>query len=74
MWGYYGWAYPIAYSPGYMRTDRLVGVETNVYDVESDRLVWSGLSRTENPNDVRKLVAATAKTVRSEMRKYGFLK
>ena len=31
-YGYYGWAYPISYSPGYFRQDRLVGVETNIYD------------------------------------------
>jgi hypothetical protein len=73
-WGYYGWAYPIAYQPGYLQTDRLVGIETNVYDVETEKLVWSGLSRTKNPDDVDKLVADTAKAVRSEMKKYGFLR
>ena len=50
-WGYYGWAYPIAYQPGYLQTDRLVGIETNVYDVETEKLVWSGLSRTKNPDE-----------------------
>lgn len=72
-WGYYGWAYPLAYSPGYYRSDRLVGVETNVYDVGNGKLVWSGLSQTTNPEDVKKTVAATAKAVRQAMRKYGFI-
>ena len=36
-YGYYGWAYPLAYSPGYYRTDRLVGVETNVYDASTGK-------------------------------------
>jgi hypothetical protein len=72
-WGYYGWAYPVVYSPGYYRSDRLVGVEVNVYDASNGKLVWSGLSQTTNPKDVKKTVAATAKAVRKAMRKYGFI-
>ncbi len=72
-YGYYGWAHPISYSPGYYQTDRLVGVETNIYDTSDGKLVWSGLTQTTNPTDVRKLVADTAKKVRQEMRKYGFI-
>ena len=72
-YGYYGWAHPISYSPGYYQTDRLVGIETNIYDTSDGKLVWSGLTQTSNPTDVRKLVADTAKKVRQEMRKYGFI-
>jgi hypothetical protein len=72
-YGYYAWAYPVVYSPGYYRSDRLVGVETTIYDAETGKLVWSGLSQTSNPKDVKKLVAATAKAVRKAMRKYGFI-
>jgi hypothetical protein len=72
-YGYYGWAYPVVYSPGYYRNDRLVGVETNIYDTSDGKLVWSGLSQTTNPKDTRKLVADTAKAVRNAMKKYGFI-
>lgn len=72
-YGYYGWAYPVVYSPGYYRNDRLVGVETNIYDTADGKLVWSGLSQTTNPKDTRTLVADTAKAVRSAMKKYGFI-
>ena len=72
-YGYYGWAQPIAYSSGYYQTDRLVGIETNIYDTSDGKLVWSGLTQTSNPSDVRKLVADTAKKVRQEMKKYGFI-
>lgn len=72
-YGYYGWAYPVVYSPGYYRNDRLVGVETNIYDTSDGKLVWSGLSQTTNPKDTRKLVGDTAKAVRSAMKKYGFI-
>ena len=72
-YGYYGWAYPVVYSPGYFRNDRIVGVETNVYDTSDGKLVWSGVSQTTNPKDTQKLAADTAKAVRSVMRKYGFI-
>ena len=72
-YGYYGWAYSVAYSPGYFRQDRLVGIETNVYDVRSGKLMWSGLSQTTNPKETTKVIAATVKAVRSAMRKYGFI-
>lgn len=72
-WGYYGWAYPVVYSPGYYTQDRIVAVETTVYDTSDGKLVWSGVSQTTNPGDAEKLVADTAKAVRGVMRKYGFL-
>lgn len=72
-WGYYGWAYPVVYSPGYFTQDRIVGVETTVYDTSDGKLVWSGVSETTNPGNTEKLVADTAKAVRGVMRKYGFI-
>ncbi len=72
-YGYYGWAYPISYSPGYFKKERTVAIETHVYDASDGKLVWSGVSRTTNPNNVQKLVDDTAKAVRKAMRKYGFL-
>lgn len=72
-WGYYGWAYPVVYSPGYYKNDRIVGVETTVYETTDGKLVWSGVSETTNPKGADKLVADTAKAVRSVMKKYGFI-
>ena len=72
-WGYYSWAYPVVYSPGYYRQDRFVGIETTIYDASDGKLVWSGLTQHKNPKDVTKTVAATAKAVRKVMKKYGFL-
>ena len=72
-WGYYGWAYPVVYSPGYFTQDRIVSVETTVYDTSDGKLVWSGVSQTTNPGDTEKLVYDTAKAVRNVMRKYGFI-
>ena len=72
-YGYYGWAYPVVYSPGYFKQDRLVGIETNIYDTADGKLVWSRMSETTNPKNTRKTIADTAKAVRSAMKKHGFI-
>ena len=37
------------YSPSYLRTDTIVNVETLVYDLKADKLVWAGKSESKNP-------------------------
>jgi len=72
-WGYYGRAWPATYSPGYQRTDKLVRVETSVYSVQSDKLIWVGTTETMNPKSVPDLVDDVAKAVAADMRKHGLL-
>lgn len=69
-WGY-GWGY--AYSPGYLEVDKIVKVETLVYSLEQDLLVWAGVSRTVDPQRVDSFVAELAKAVASQMEKDGLL-
>jgi hypothetical protein len=45
--GYYSAGYAAATSPGYTYDTVYVNLETNVYDVATGRLVWSGLTQTE---------------------------
>jgi len=71
--GYYGYAWPIATSPGYVVTDRYVEVETMVYSVADEKLVWAGHSETMNPSSVRDLVADVATAVAQELRKQGLI-
>lgn len=54
-WGWYDWAAPYAYDPGYYDVDRVVSVETNLYDLHTDELVWTGLSETIDPESARGL-------------------
>ncbi len=62
--GYYDWAGSAVYSPGYLQTDTIVHVVSNLYSLEQNKLVWSGVSQTFDPasaksfmNDVSKAVA-----------------
>lgn len=72
-WGFYGRAYPMMTSPGYVRSDTLVRVETTVYDLDADRLVWVGTTETLNPTDVPQLVDGVATAVAADMRANGLL-
>ncbi|HXS92723.1 MAG TPA: hypothetical protein VN705_25425 [Steroidobacteraceae bacterium] len=74
--GYYGYAWnsPSLWPAGAeVRTNTIVTIETMVYSLRQNKLVWAGQSRTTNPRDVdafvRKLAAATAK----ELQKQGLL-
>jgi len=66
-WGYYNYARPIAYDPGYYRTDQLVSVETSIYSLREDRLLWVATTETMNPKSIDALVEDVAKTVRDEL-------
>lgn len=72
-YGYYGYGWPSVYDPGYLRTDTVVTVETNVFSVTDDKLLWSGVSETFNPNDVAKAVNDVADAVSEELRQQGLL-
>jgi len=72
-WGYYRYAWPAVYDPGYLQTDRYVQIETNVYSLTDDKLVWAGVSETMNPQSVTELVDEVARTVGAEMKKQGLI-
>jgi hypothetical protein len=69
-WGY-GWS--TAYSPGYLQTDTLISVETLIYSVAQDKLLWAGTSRTTNPKDLSALIGEVADAVTQELTKQGLL-
>ena len=51
-YGYYNYYYPQVYSPGYYTTDKTYYIETNFYDLEQDRLLWSIQSEAYNPSSI----------------------
>ena len=69
-WGY-GWG--TVYEPGYLQTDTLVSVETLVYSLDRDKLLWASTSRTTNPNNINALVREVSDVTADEMMKQGLL-
>ena len=73
---YYGywWSYvPAGYS-GQMVKERTIRVETVVYALDEDKLVWAGISETENPEGIKDLVAEVIDAVAKSLREKGLLK
>ena len=48
-YGYYNYYSPMVYSPGYYSSDKTFYIETNFYDVETDRHLWLIQSEASNP-------------------------
>ena len=44
---YYGYGYQAVYTPGYVAEDEYALMETNLYDADSGKLIWSASSETE---------------------------
>jgi hypothetical protein len=72
-YGYSGYGWGMAYDPGYLRTDRVVMVETLVYSVVQDKLLWAGKSKTTNPSNIQKFISDLADGAAKEMKKAGFI-
>jgi hypothetical protein len=65
--GYYGMYGPMTYSPGYYATDKNYYVEINLYDSETQTLVWSAQSATTNPSSIDKAAREFAYVVVDKM-------
>jgi hypothetical protein len=58
---------------GYLRTDTILIVETLVYSLQQNQLVWASQSQTMNPTQVGSFVRELGKTLGTEMEKQGLL-
>jgi hypothetical protein len=72
----YGWGSPWA-RPMSMGNDvtvkTVVSVETLVYSLKQNKLIWSGTSKTTNPPNVQKFVKKLAADAATELDKQGLI-
>jgi hypothetical protein len=73
-WGYYTNWYPTLNSPGYYQEDKVYFLETNLYDAETEELLWSAQSETYNPKSLDDFSEEFAEVVLTKMEKDGALK
>ena len=71
--GYYGYGWGGAYGGTEIRTDTIVIVETLVYSLKQNKLVWAGQSKTTNPSKIDAFVREVAAGAGKEMKKAGLL-
>ena len=68
-YGYYRTVYPIVYTPDYLREEKKVRIETNLYLISDPDgvLVWTAITDTFNPSDVDKAIGKLVKLVVKQM-------
>jgi len=66
---FYGF-YRSRYSdPGYSSTSTIVRLETNLYDVKTEKLIWSGQSKTWSKDSKDQIINDVIKTVINNLQK-----
>jgi len=73
-WGYWGYGWGAVYSPGYMTTDEIVSLESLVYSVTQNKLLFAGQSETMNPSDLDSFVRDLGDALGYELRKAGLIR
>lgn len=67
--GYYDYAGGAMYAPGYVQTDTIVHVVSNLYDLTQNKLIWSGTSKTFDPASAKEFMADVSKAVATSLQK-----
>jgi hypothetical protein len=71
---YYGYGAAMYSTPGYYTTDKNYFIETTIYSVNPNKLLWTGTTKTVNPSKVDKAVNDIADAVTAKMKEDKFLK
>lgn len=73
-WGYYGWGWDAVSSPGYLKTDTVVTVETLIYSLSKDKLLWAAMSETTNPGNVDSAIKALVNEIAKRLKYEGLIR
>jgi len=72
-YSYYNYWYPRFYEPGYYVTDKTYFMETNLYDLAGNKLIWSAQSETVNPGSTDNFVRTYPGVLVNQLVKDGLL-
>jgi hypothetical protein len=74
MYGYYGMRHTAVYSPGYTVTDTIVRLDTKLFAVSSEKMIWAGKTESFNPSSSQAVISELEKLVITDMKKSGLIK
>ena len=72
-YGYYGMGYDVVNEPGYTRTNTIVRLETQLFDVRTQKLIWGAHSDTFNPSSTGDTIQSVSKQISKRLAKDGLL-
>lgn len=73
MYGYYGVSHAFVFNQGNTVSETILRVDTKLFDVASEKMIWSGKTESLNPKSATKLIAEFEQKVIRDMRKNGFI-
>jgi hypothetical protein len=74
MYSYYPHVNSYVNSPGYYTTHETYTLETNLYDVESEELIWTAQSRTFSPESVDEVIVDLTKLLIKDLSDKNLIK
>ena len=72
-YSYYGYAFEAVQDPGFYSEVATVRLETNLYDVKTEQLLWSGQSQSEDVQSINKLIDEVIALVIKDLQKNKLL-
>ena len=73
MYGYWEFGWGMMGRPGYLETDTVVSVETLVYSLPQDKLLWGGVSETTDPANLDSFIKEVVSKAGEEFRRAGLV-
>ena len=70
-WGYYGYSYSTVVVIGGAARDTVITVESLIFSVPRNQLIWAGVSETRNPKTLQKFIEDLVKQSVKELEKQG---
>jgi hypothetical protein len=67
-YGFYGTTFAEVHEPGYFETSTTLTLETNLYSVATNELVWTGRSETIDPDSVEDARASVTEAVAKKLK------
>jgi hypothetical protein len=71
--GFYAYS-PSFYSPGYYTTDKTYFIESNLYDLKTEKLLISMQSKVENPGEITKASKQYTQMLVTELQNQGLMR
>jgi hypothetical protein len=72
-WSYYSYAWPLVYDMGYVKMDRVITMEAQIFAMKDDKLLWSGLTQSKNPKSAKTMVHEVVQAVGADLKKQGLV-
>lgn len=74
MWGYYGYGWGSVYIPGSVDRNEVIIVESTIYSLPKNQLLWGGVSETKDPKTLQKFIGDLVKASVEQLQEQGLAK